>query len=80
MFKHALQELEGEKILDTDSLPMSRPRIRLLLSQMNANEHPDREKRHTNTKDVLLTGLPTKADREAFGKLYSQRREQDARE
>lgn len=36
MFKQALVEMEGDKILESDSIPMSRPKIRLLLNQINA--------------------------------------------
>ena len=47
MFKQALLEMEGEKILESESLPMSRPRIRLLLSQLdNANDKDEKPKQN----------------------------------
>ena len=79
MFKQALVEMEGEKILESDSIPMSRPRIRLLLNQLNAQEEGDRPVQAKNAKDVLLTGMPGKAEREMFGKMVIQEREKNAK-
>ena len=69
MFKQALQELEGDKMSSSESIPMSRPRIRLLLSQMNANDLEERHKSLKFPKEVLLTGMPGKAERDMFGKM-----------
>ena len=80
MFKQALLEMEGEKIHESESLPMSRPRIRLLLSQLSANEASEKPRLSKNPKEVLLTGMPGKAEREMFGKLVLQERERNARE
>ena len=69
MFKQALLEMEGEKMHEAESLPMSRPRIRALLSQMNTNAPHEKPRQTKNPKEVLLTGMPGKAEREMFGKL-----------
>ena len=58
---------------------MSRTRIRQLLSQLNANELAEHHKNAKFPKDMLLTGMPGKAEREMFGKLVMQQREKDTR-
>ena len=80
MFKQALLEMEGEKINENESIPMSRPRIRLLLSQMNANDSAEKPKTKKNPEVVLLSGMPGKAEREMFGKMVIKERERNARE
>ena len=47
---------------------------------MNANEQEEKPKVVKNPKEVLLTGMPGKAEREMFGKLVIQERERNARE
>ena len=47
---------------------------------MNANEEDEKPKNIKNPKEVLLTGMPGKAEREMFGKLVIQERERNARE
>ena len=79
MFKQALVEMEGDKILESDSIPMSRPKIRLLLNQINAQEQGEKPIQAKNTKDVLLTGMTGKAEREMFGKMVIQEREKNAK-
>ena len=59
---------------------MSRPRIKLLLSQMDMNEQSEKPKNKKNQQVVVLTGIPGKAEREMFGKMVIQERERNARE
>ena len=80
MFKQALLEMESDKVNEGESIPISRPRIKLLLSQMNVNDSTEKPKNKKNQQVVLLTGMPGKAEREMFGKMVIQEREKNARE
>ena len=69
MFKQALLEMESDKVNEGESIPISRPRIKLLLNQMNVNDSTEKPKNKKNQQVVLLTGMPGKAEREMFGKM-----------
>ena len=88
IFKKAMKELDSVDLVNSEQLPMSRPRIRAILKQMKDNleqgtyaednhstQKTRADKSYTPNNDRLLQGLGKQAERDLFGMLIREKKQ-----
>lgn len=89
IFKKAMKELDSVDLVNSDQLPMSRPRIRAILKKMKENlemgtygddrNDSKNDRSYSPSQDMLLPGYGKQAERELFGMLIREKKEKKVR-